>query len=129
MYMPAIIDAHHVESYVMGPLLTMVFTDCKSEGPVKYTHVLFVYIFDPEADEKTGMQRLMAVAAEVNQSPFANTTGSHFLGVFPGSGHINMGSSDSWADLEKFTEKALEVVAEKFNIAQAPRLIPRQDTH
>jgi hypothetical protein len=39
--------------------------------------------------------------------------GSHFLGVFDGNGHINQGGSDDWADEEKFTARALQIIREK----------------
>jgi hypothetical protein len=127
MYMPPILDARHASSYQIGPYLAMVFTDCQSEGPIRYSHVMFVYQIDPAQPEKPG-QRLMAVAAEVNDSAlYTGIPGpSHFLGVFPGEGHINMGASDQWADLEAFTQKALEVAAEHLDVAEPPRLLRKK---
>ena len=49
---------------------------------------------------------------------------SHFLGVFPGGPqHINLGASDDWADIEKFANKALEVIVEHFSLSKAPEEI------
>lgn len=32
---------------------------------------------------------------------------SHFLGMFTGAQHVNQGASNDWADLERFTTRAL----------------------
>ncbi len=125
MYMPAIIDARHVRSYQVGPYLTMLFTDCKSAGQIQYRHVLFVYAPpDPRQPRHVQLQRIMAVAAERNamldKIPDTPKKG-HFLGVFPGEGHMNMGMSEDWDDLEKFAQKALELLP--INIWLQPRRI------
>ena len=43
--------------------------------------------------------------------------GSHFLGVFNGDGHANLGADDRWGIEEEFTVKALEIALEKFGDA------------
>ena len=43
---------------------------------------------------------------------------SHFLGVFPGDGHLNLGSSNDWADLDRFTAKALEVARQHLGVEE-----------
>jgi len=128
MYMPAIIDARHVRSYQVGPYLTMLFTDCKSAGQIQYRHVLFVYAPpDPRQPRHVQLQRIMAVAAERNamldKIPDTPKKG-HFLGVFPGEGHMNMGMSEDWDDLEKFAQKALEIVANQYMVTTPPHLLP-----
>ena len=122
MYMPDLLDARHVGNYLLDSYLAMLFTDCKSAGVVEYTHVLFVYEFGPERTPDKLPPRVMAVAAEANGSALVEG-GSHFLGVFPGSGHMNLGDSDAWADLDTFTAKALEIVTEHLNIAEPPHQI------
>ncbi|MBZ0283878.1 MAG: hypothetical protein K8L97_24280 [Anaerolineae bacterium] len=128
MYMPAIIDARHVRSYQVGPYLTMLFTDCKSAGQIQYRHVLFVYAPpDPRDPRPKPPSRIMAVAAERNphleRVPDVPRNG-YFLGVFPGEGHMNMGMSEDWYDLEKFAQKALEIVANQYMITIPPQLLP-----
>ena len=45
---------------------------------------------------------------------------SHFLGLFPGEGHVNLGAADEWADMDKFAAKALEIIAEQFSLPKPP---------
>jgi hypothetical protein len=45
--------------------------------------------------------------------------GSHFLCTFDEKGHTNYGSSDVWTDFDKFTVKALQVVAEKYGLDES----------
>jgi hypothetical protein len=52
------------------------------------------------------------------------------LGVFPCDGktqHANYGLSDDWADLEKFTAKALSLFQERFNVSETPTEVPLVD--
>jgi hypothetical protein len=118
-YFPALKRARPARRYQLGPYLAVVFSDCVSMGTVQYTHVLFVL---PE----NGTEPRLAVAAEVNTlhgQPGFEASGSHFLGVFPGSSHENLGASDDWADLERFTRKALELAAGRLGVADAPQEI------
>jgi hypothetical protein len=46
--------------------------------------------------------------------------GSHFLGVFDEEGHKNLGSSDDWTELDKFTARALSITAEWLKVSEAP---------
>jgi len=48
---------------------------------------------------------------------------SHFLGLFPGEGHVNMGAADEWAELDSFAAKALEVIAGQFSLSKPPEEI------
>lgn len=135
MYLPDLKTMRIVRNYVLGDCFCLLCTDCVTNQQVEYTHVLFV-IRAPSRDPN------FAVAAEVNamaemgraqlermraagRSPeeiaaTADLVGSHFLGVFPGDGHRNLGASDNWADLEKFAKRALEIVATEFGITTAP---------
>ena len=118
-YFPSLKRARPVKRFQLGPYLAVVFTDCESLGTVQYTHALFVL------PEDSSEPRL-AVAAEVNAlhgQPGHEASGSHFLGLFPGSGHLNFGDSNDWADLETFTGKALELAAERLGIPDAPQEI------
>src|SRR5688572_4904388 len=121
MYLPAISDAKHVSSYMFGrEIMVMFFTDCTSAGTIQYAHVAFTYRIDPDKPmPQTPPPVILAVASEINQMAQLGG-GSHFLGVFPGSGHMNMGASNDWADLEKFTQKALDVIADQLQLNVPP---------
>ncbi|MBC7870461.1 MAG: hypothetical protein H7Y09_06445 [Chitinophagaceae bacterium] len=127
MYLPVISDARLAAQYFVLPYYAAVYTDCKSEGSVQYTHVVMVMTLSPVSEaEPPNTKFMMAVAAEVNQyAQVVPGSGSHFLGVFTG-GHMNLGASDDWADLGKFTVKALEIIVDKLK-TQPPKVIPLGD--
>jgi hypothetical protein len=118
MYLPALNDARIVASYTFGQdILTTILTDCKSSGAIQYTHVMLVYRLNPDEPDQPTI--IMAVASEINRMAHLGG-GSHFLGVFPGNGHTNLGASDEWADLQTFIQKALEVTAGYLNLNAPP---------
>jgi hypothetical protein len=121
MYLPAIKDAQREAVYRVGPYFAIVLTDCVSEGDIDYKHAIFVYLPDPHAERP---QWVMAVAAEISDMVRDlhkdDPNPPYFLGVFPGTGHQNLGASPDWADLEKFTARGLEVVAEHLNVDKSP---------
>ena len=108
----------------LGPCTAELLTDLVSTGLVQYEHVLRV------ASPDTG-ETLLWVASERNASwdpsDVEGTLGSHFLGVFPGDGHRNLGASCDWADLERFTARALEVAREQLGIEEEAEELPGPD--
>jgi hypothetical protein len=122
MYLPTIINAKPVSRYLIGNYLAVVLTDCESEGLISYQYAVIVYQMPADAAKGEQPVPMMAVAAE--QSDALQDKNSFFLGVFPGDGHMNMGSSPDWGDLTKFTNKALEVIGNHLNVSQPPFLIP-----
>ncbi|MFW5691482.1 MAG: hypothetical protein ACOCXZ_03170 [Chloroflexota bacterium] len=127
MYMPTIKDARRDSTFIVGPYIAVVLTDCESVGQIEYRHVMFVYLPDP-TNRDAPPQVIMAVAAEMSsvlkaiQQP--DEPERYFLGVFPGDGHHNLGASADWADLGKFRDRALEVVREHLKIEAKPFRVP-----
>ncbi|MBI1257187.1 MAG: hypothetical protein GC204_06925 [Chloroflexi bacterium] len=119
MYLPAIKNARPVYRYQIGSYVAVIVKDCESFGKIRYNFVL--YVLDPVSNEP-----IFAVTSEKN-----NATGNLIpsIGVFPGSTHENLGMSEDWADLDKFTSRALEVVTERFQINSRPQLLPISDPH
>ena len=116
-YFPAIRRANWHKRYQLGGYRIDVITDCESVGHIQYAHVALVF----QGSQK---QPCYAVASEVNAMAATLGGGSHFLGVFPGEGHVNMGNSNEWADLDHFTAKALEMIAKQFKITDPPQEMP-----
>ncbi|TVR21539.1 MAG: hypothetical protein EA396_07390 [Anaerolineaceae bacterium] len=123
MYMPAISDARRVATYLIGSYIAVLLTDCESEDDIHYKHVLLIYLPDPH-DRTTHPQVVLAVTAErpitLDESSDDEAETGYFLGIFPGAGHINLGISVDWGDIDKFTEKALTVAREYLTIPQTP---------
>ena len=84
-------------------------TDIQSLGAVQYTHLLAVT--DAQGNP------VFFTAAEVNSMVEQFGGGSHFLGMFNGSGHSTLEDSDDWADIEKFTSESIEIVKQHFKIS------------
>jgi hypothetical protein len=78
----------------------------QQKSSVKYLYTLAVHA-------KGGGQPILFVTSEYNKMPPERRSGSHFLGVFAGDGHINLGASDDWADRDRFRTRALEVARER----------------
>ncbi|GAB4338831.1 MAG: hypothetical protein Kow00117_20080 [Phototrophicales bacterium] len=127
MYLPQIKGGRTVSRYTLGAYIVVFVTDCESVGMINYLHVAFVYLPDP-TDPENKPQIVMAVAAERSTATemFMKDSSTYFLGVFPGDGHMNLGASPDWADLTKFTRRALEVIAQHLNIQKPPVYIPSQ---
>ena len=121
IYLPGLEGARFVRMYFFrdpqqGPCSCVLVTDCQNSSRVEYAHVMYVY---EGGDVLTG-RPCLAVASEVNRMATAGSGRSHFLGLFPGEGHVNLGASDDWAEMDRFAAKALEVIAERFSLPKPP---------
>jgi hypothetical protein len=117
-YAPPIIDSRIQQLFAIGDFLAVLHGEIKSEGPVEYLYVLSVH----RAEDNT---LRLCVASEKNNVPMEGA-GSHFLGVFPGDGHENLGLSDEWADRDRFTARALSIAKERLGIVEDPVEIRRK---
>jgi hypothetical protein len=111
-YAPSITKAKTLQVFVAGDYLALLLGKIKSEGPVEYLYVLSVF----RAEDN---ELCLCVASEKNNVPLEGA-GAHFLGVFRGTSHENLGLSDDWADREKFTAKALSIAKERLGISEDP---------
>ena len=110
-YMPAVESMNRVGGAPLGEKHTaLLFDNIKSAGSVQYAFLLAV--FDNEKQEP-----VYFVASEVNTMAAAFGGGSHYLGVFDGSGHANLGSSDDWGDPRKFFPEAIRLAAERLGVS------------
>lgn len=109
-YFPEVHDARLVRRYDGGTHEVLLLTDITCGGIIRCTHMLVAF-------KKGENEFSYVVAAEVNnlRSP-GDHSGSHFLGCYPGSGHINRGRSDEWGDLDCFDKKAREIMSEALGI-------------
>lgn len=108
MYMPLVASMNRVSTAPIGPNHTVaLFDSIKSAGAVEYAYLLVV-------SDDTTQSPVYCVASEVNGMGASFGVGSHFLGVFTPTGHINLGASDDWGDPHKFFPKALELASAEF---------------
>lgn len=109
-YAPVIGDATPVKRIPLatGKHTAVLLDNIESKGSVEYRFILAV--FDDETREPC-----LFVASEVNAMAEKLQGSSHFLGLFPGDGHANLGSSDDWADIGKFEEAAVELAIQHLN--------------
>ncbi|WP_050028568.1 hypothetical protein [Verrucomicrobium sp. BvORR034] len=107
MYLPAFKSAETAKRYTFKGHSAVLLRNIVAVGSIEYRFALMVYA-DGEGEA------CYCVASEVNGMAGELGGGSHFLGVFEEDSHVNYGSSDQWADEEKFVRRALELVTEKF---------------
>ena len=108
-YVPLIKSAKPRKQFRIGKH-GVLLGDIESFGEVKYAYVLVVY------DERE--KPCFFVASEINDMAEQFGGGSHFLGIFNGDGHANLGTDDRWGIEEEFTVKALEIALENFGEAK-----------
>lgn len=128
MYLPNINDAQRIATYTIGPYIAIMLDQCKSDGLIEYKYVMFVYLPDPQ-NTISHNQIVMAVAAEKSSALLSKDpeNPSYFLGIFPGDGHLNLGHSTDWGNLELFTKRALEIIRENLNITHPARRMKNSD--
>jgi hypothetical protein len=108
-YMPLVESMDQLDGGPLGDShFGVLFGNIKSAGMVQYTYLFIVY-------KKGEELPLLIVASEVNGFRDKAGGGSHFLGLFDGSGHANLGDSDEWGDVDKF-RKALKVVEKQLGV-------------
>jgi hypothetical protein len=106
-YAPRIASAEPVARYQVAGRQAVLLDNIISAGMVQYQYILVVYERDGEP--------CFFVASEINAEKEAFGGGSHFLGVFPGDGHENLGDSDEWADRERFAARAFAIAQERLS--------------
>ena len=112
-YLPLIDEANRIATIPLGSAHVMIsFDEITSSGPIQYEFILAVF-------EVSSGKPVYFVASEANLMAATHGGGSHFLGVFDGNGHANLGSSDDWADPSKFFPKARELAARRFGVEVA----------
>lgn len=110
-YWPPIGTARALRRYQFGDYRALLMDNIQASGRVQYLYVLEVYA-------PTG-GRCLAVASEKNSFPDPDEPPSYFLGVFHGDCHDNFGRAEKWGDLDKFVERALEIVCEELQVEKA----------
>ena len=96
--------AHVKRCYKLGPYRATLLGRIESASLTDCLYVLAV--FWEQATEPC-----LVATSEVNAQCWNIGGGSHFLCVSSNDVHRNMGASDDWADVEKFTSKALTLAA------------------
>jgi hypothetical protein len=118
-----IVKAYRFQSPRFGAHCCVLLTDCASPSSVLYAHVMIVnrgvFVFG---------QQCFAVASEINKQASSGGEHSHFFGVFSGllggPMHENLGASNEWVDLDKFEQRALAIITERFGLEKPPEEFP-----
>ena len=113
-YVPLIKRGQVKRCYGFGPYRAELMGRIESASLTDYLYVLAVY-------KEQAAEPCLVVTSEVNADCWNIGGGSHFLCVFSGEIHSNMGASDDWADLDKFTSKALSLAAAELRVFESPR--------
>ena len=95
-----------------------IVTDMRSTGNVEYLYVMLIFKMPED-------KLCLCIASEKNRNYGRRIQGdqpfdfgaSHFLGLFPGQGHQNFGTSNDWADIDRFTARALELARDHLKVS------------
>ncbi|HMZ54440.1 MAG TPA: tetratricopeptide repeat protein [Azospira sp.] len=126
---PDVLIASLVREYRIGPYRAKLYQGAKSLSwktmpkEMVYEHPFVLWVIDPEKNDDR-----MIVAAEKTAPALriADQPDEPFLCVFTESaGHLNLGPSPDWSDLEKFSVRALQVVKEKLKVDADAEVIAR----
>ncbi|HEV8483457.1 MAG TPA: hypothetical protein VGV87_07905 [Blastocatellia bacterium] len=113
-YVPLIKRGQVKRQYNLGPYRAELMGRIESASLTDYLYVLAVF-------KEQATEPCLVVTSEVNADCWNIGGGSHFLCMFSGEIHSNMGASDDWADLDKFTSKALSLAAAELRVFDSPR--------
>jgi hypothetical protein len=116
-YWPAVKGGKPWRRFRFGDYQALVLTELESVGFIEYLHVMAVF--------KVPENKLcLCVAAERNRmherklpgEGTSDSAGSHFLGLFLGKVHMNFGSSNDWANIDRFSARALELACDHLKV-------------
>jgi hypothetical protein len=115
IYFPAIPKARLVKQFSIVIYHAILVTDCESVGGIYYDPVIFIR----EAAEP---EPLLAMASEI--ADVVPDTGERFMCMFYHGMHYNFGSSSDWLDIEKFTDKALNIALNHLSVFERVQELP-----
>jgi hypothetical protein len=111
MYIPSIKEAKPLERIRLGGYEIVFLGNVESVGAIRYKYIVVVF--------KAGENKpIYFVSSEENVLAKELGGGTHFLCAFEDDRHVNFGCSDEWADYEKFANRALQLVKDKFHILE-----------
>jgi len=91
-----------------GKHTALILDEIESLGLVQYLYILVVF-------DDSIKQPCLFISSELNKTAEEPGEGSHFLGVFSGDEHHNLGASDDWADIVNFEREAVKLAFEYLN--------------
>ena len=107
---PSISTAIPLRRFQLGDFQAVVLGEIESPDPVRYRYILALLRAGQTKPE-------FFVTCE--QNPRAQrTAGSHRLRVISSAFDEDMGSSDDWADLDRFAEKAVALAAHVLGLGE-----------
>lgn len=128
VYIPVVKSFVPAKAFETNLYKVMVYKDCESfDGEYQYRYILFVYRRGGDGTPCFAVSSSTNSFVEKLKEAGHALGGSYTLGVFPCDGkmqHLNLGLSDEWADLEKFTVKALSIFQEHLAVSEAPIEVP-----
>lgn len=111
-YEPPITDASLVAEYRLeSEYRGLLFI----HPPADLQHRRIKYLYTLAVEPVEGEEAVLYVTSEYNR---VSGGGSHVLGLFTEVGHEHHGASDEWADRERFTDRAFDLVCDRLGIVR-----------
>jgi hypothetical protein len=107
LYAPTVIKADEIERFKIGTYEAIMLGNIQARGMIQYLYIL-------EIRDENGP--CLYITSEVNAMKKELGGGSHFLCIFEGERHLNLGDSDEWANLDVFKGKAIELARKNLGI-------------
>ena len=117
-YWPLIEGGRVVQQFEFADYRAVLLTEPISRGRFDYLYVLLVF--------KLSTSKLCLCVASERLNDYGRKAlpdiplplgESYTLGVYPGKGHRNLGSSNDWSDIEKFTTRAFKIVRSELRVS------------
>lgn len=105
-YFPIIASATPRRRYTFADYHAVLLDQVRSGQTIQYYFVLVIFRGQDEMP-------CLAVASEYSDE---HSKAAPFLGVFPGEGHLNLGTSPEWRVLDKFAAKAVQVALDHLGL-------------
>lgn len=102
-YKPIIKSAKQQQLSILGNYKIVLYEEITSDGLIDYAYILAVL------DNKS-QEACLYIASEVNKISRNGDDSSHFMAIFNGDDHDNLGASDEWGDKDLFTAEAMRIV-------------------
>jgi len=120
MHIAPIIEAKHVDSYLLGPLLAVLFMEPVADAPEQFHYILYIYRPDPQSPPSPGNPppRIMTLLT------LTTDVGEHMMRVITEAGISDSMVPDALLELDRFIEYGLALVARRYNIRLEPVLLP-----
>ena len=121
MKAPEMLYGERLSEHKVGKYTGILWHRIESGSATKYEFIMAVH------DSETDMA-CMFIASEINEEAAHDSGETYYLGVFYEDEYERIEPSSDWADADKFKNRALQIVMEKFDVDVMELVAPGEMT-